>query len=363
MKIGRLKVGPAGRKFQRGLKLHKTATCHTYRYSPKKDAHPRHFTLGPFPRKHVVTSQDRPRLKIEPRSQQMVCPYSGIVAERSEFTHPADWAATKKLAVHAALLDMPTHLERAMNAANPDLAKQIDIRALFPTPPPTSPRIIRCDTLRLIRCGVCRREYGLHAIGLFCPDCGAASILNHFDGEISLLEEQIAIAQRGEASPELTFRLLGNAHEDVLTAFEAIQKTVFRFGLSGLPATAAKKGRIGSDFQNLDKARKLFAKLGIDPFRSLDGKFAAMLARSIQKRHIIGHNLGIVDSRFRESHPASRLGDPTSISVREIRSFYRVGRIVVEELDKWVAVQDLVPFSSRNGRRMGKLMSSVREVS
>ena len=55
---------------------------------------------------------------------------------------------------------------------------------------------------------------------------------------------------------------------------------------------------IGNDFQNIGKGRKRFDEFLFDPFAELDAKELAMLSLNIQKRHLIGHNLGLVDAKF-----------------------------------------------------------------
>lgn len=62
----------------------------------------------------------------------------------------------------------------------------------------------------------------MFAIALFCPDCGAPNLALHFARETELVGQQVDLAESQDRQ-ELAYRLLGNAHEDVLTAFEATQ--------------------------------------------------------------------------------------------------------------------------------------------
>jgi hypothetical protein len=84
------------------------------------------------------------------------------------------------------------------------------------------------DLLRELACDQCGREYGVYAIGLFCPDCGATNLAVHFSREVELIDRQLDLAQDVE-DREMSWRLLGNAHEDVLTALETYLKVVYRF--------------------------------------------------------------------------------------------------------------------------------------
>ncbi len=56
--------------------------------------------------------------------------------------------------------------------------------------------------------------------------------------------------------------------------------------------------KIGNDFQNIERAQKRFAEFSLDPFDQLTDHERDILELNIQKRHVIGHNLGVVDDKF-----------------------------------------------------------------
>ena len=68
----------------------RTPRGRVYRYSPNEKALPRHFVLGNVIENFVVSEATRTRMKLLPRSKQTVCPYSGVVADDQDFTHPDD---------------------------------------------------------------------------------------------------------------------------------------------------------------------------------------------------------------------------------------------------------------------------------
>jgi hypothetical protein len=81
-----------------------------------------------------------------------------------------------------------------------------------------------------------------HLLGLR----GAPSLAVHFRRECELIEQRIELARAAE-NPELSFRLLGNAHEDVVTALETYLKTVYRY--------LVKKRLVGEDAARLVTAK------------------------------------------------------------------------------------------------------------
>lgn len=204
----------------------------------------------------------------------------------------------------------------------------------------TRPFTWREDLLRNLACDICGREYSVYAIGLFCPDCGGRNAYIHFQREGALINQQIALAQQQKADgeQELAFRLLGNAHEDVLTAFEAYQKTIYRYLVTKrfLAAEAEKlrsKKAIGNKFQNIERGKKLFAKLTIDPYDQSKQAELEILELNIQKRHVVGHNLSLSDDAYAESVQSEQPGTTVTLLAEEISKFAEVCGSIIRRLE------------------------------
>ena len=193
-----------------------------------------------------------------------------------------------------------------------------------------APRLpVRHDLLRNLRCDVCGCAYGVFAIGLFCPDCGAPNVMVHFEREVELIELQIRMAGEleKEYGEEASYRILGNSHEDTLTAFEAYQKAVFRYH-ERTRANETKRD-LSNAFQNVDRAAKLFDTVHLQPYGALSTEELEVLRRHIQKRHVIGHNLGQVDEKFEGLTPGLREGELVPVLAAEVIEFAELcGRII-----------------------------------
>ena len=318
-----------------GIPLPKTPDGRVYRYSPNEKALPRHFVLGDAPKGFEPTEEARKRMKLFPRSTETVCPYSGVVAGDQDFTHPADIEAAKDIVRHAATADVAAAVHGMFRDMERKFAssKFLKVNTTAPTPNP-KPRFFRRDLLRELVCDHCGRDYGVFAIGLFCPDCGAPNLKLHFAREIDLVLKQVTLADAQEGQEELAYRLMGNAHEDVLTAFEATLKAVYQHGIDKGASATPKPVR--NDFQNIDRARARFAELGLDPFAKLTRDDLADLNLNIQKRHIIGHNLGVVDEKFADHAASARLGETVHLVGEDIRRFGALAQQVVDVLDDWL---------------------------
>jgi len=86
----RYRIGGTSENITLDIPASQTLDGRIYRYSPNRDAHPRHFVLGNHDPDFIVRDEARVRMKLEPRSKQSICPYSGIVAPDEEFLHPDD---------------------------------------------------------------------------------------------------------------------------------------------------------------------------------------------------------------------------------------------------------------------------------
>lgn len=333
--LNKYRAGGTDSKMELAVRPPSTPAGRIYQMSPNEDAHPRHFVLGSVTPDFRVTDEARARMKLTPQSKQTVCPYSGVVAPDQNFLHPEDEKAVLDTVKQAVIEDV--------RAAFSNMLKGVASRSKHITYKPGSrapkPRLVfhRDDLLRELVCDHCGRDYGVFAIGLFCPDCGAPNLRLHFERERQLVNAQVEIAEAQDANlAELAYRLLGNAHEDVLTAFEATLKTVYLFGIANRPEGAPAVKPVVNDFQNVEKAQKRFKDLDFDPFAGLSEEDLSTLRLNIQKRHIIGHNLGVVDSKFAEHAEEARLGETVQLVGDDVRRFAAICQSVVDGLDEWL---------------------------
>ncbi|MBS1157627.1 MAG: hypothetical protein H6R15_46 [Proteobacteria bacterium] len=338
-RLNRYRTGGTSSNMRLGLPPPRTPDGRVYRLSPNESAQPRHFVLGEVVAEIPLTDALRARMKHEPRTSQTVCPYSGTVADDDAFTHPDDVKAALEMVKHDATQDIEEALaEMVKNAFNGSSSRNGLVKITANVKRSTSrpkPRFARQDLMRELVCDHCGRDYGVFAIGLFCPDCGAPNLRLHFARETELVDDQVSLTENiGTEKEELAYRLLGNAHEDVLTAFEATLKTVYLYGKTQADTDPLPK--IGNDFQNVDKALRRFDELDLNPFEDLSESEIAALRLNIQKRHIIGHNLGIVDDKFATHANDAKIGETVYLVGEDIRQFAAISQKVIDKLDTWL---------------------------
>lgn len=143
---------------------------------------------------------------------------------------------------------------------------------------------------------------------------------------------------------ELAFRLLGNAHEDVVTAFETYLKSAFYFALDRRPEVAGGHKRQDlrvNPFQNLRRAAELFEKLNVDPFIGFDGEEREVLRQDFEKRHVVGHNLGLADERYAQAVEDTSIGETVPLLGGDIEAFAQHCLRVIQTVEK--ALPELHP--------------------
>ena len=102
---------------------------------------------------------------------------------------------------------------------------------------------------------------------------------------------------------------------------------------------------VGNEFQNLERARKRFLELGINPFDGVSESDLILLMDCIQKRHVIGHNLGMTDGRYlslTHTEEGHQLGESVQVLGVDIGRFAEICLSVVGDLER-----ALLPESQR----------------
>ncbi|HET9236140.1 MAG TPA: hypothetical protein VFO10_02745 [Oligoflexus sp.] len=315
----------------------KSAEGMTLRRCPNASCTPRRFLLGDL--SGDASNQDAslsPRR--EPGTSGCTCPYCGIDADDHDFIDPVDHEYAKGKITAALQRDITNYLSKMAADFNRVQKRNsfIKMEMKLISPPVREPSAYREDLLRNLSCSYCTRKYGIFAVGLFCPDCGSKNLMVHFSRELELVAQQIndAEARSHEGQREYAYRLLGNAHEDVLSAFEMYQKTVFLYILKKRhPDRWEKKRKVGNAFQNAERAEKLFHELGHDPYRVMTDVERNQLNILSRKRHVIGHNLGIVDESYQAHDPNSETGRTLDLYAEDVESFASLCQKIVEELE------------------------------
>jgi len=342
--LERHRVGGTREQMELAIPPPRSPSGKVHRCCPVAECTPNLFQLGDAPAGQSISGDHTTLVRRAPGTPGVTCPYCGQDAADDEFIFRGDIDAAEEYILWALKEDVGDSVERWASDLNRSLRRSggglVSMSVDVKRPQNTRPFVWREDLLRDLTCDICGRRYGVYAVALFCPDCGARNIHVHFRRELELVGQQIALAQQVglDGNQELAYRLLGNAHEDVLTAFETYLKVLYRFLVKRrLPQEAdvlCSKGAIGNRFQNIRRGRELFSKLVLDPYADLTTADLEFLRLNIEKRHVVGHNLSMVDEAYAEAAQGQQPGQTVQLLAEEITCFAEVCRAVVTRLEE-----------------------------
>lgn len=308
-----------------------SATGKVMQRCPTSGCQPAVFQLGLAPEEREITEEYLATIRRAPGTNGVTCPYCGTDGDDQDYVSPEDIEHAKNLAIHAVEQDISNMLggmAKSFNHSN--RSGRNDMFSISMEHKPSRkprPTAYREDLLRSISCHVCSREYGVYALALFCPDCGSPNVSTHFDREIEIINQQIEISKLidDENNKEVSYRLLANAHEDALTALETTLKAIYSYiVITSFPDKQAGLDKIGNTFQNLGKAEKKFKKLNIDLLATLSEEDKDNMLKAIQKRHVIGHNLGLADEKYTHLADDAQIGQNVPVLAHEIEEFTKL---------------------------------------
>lgn len=158
---------------------------------------------------------------------------------------------------------------------------------------------------RKVICDNCGFQYAVYGISFHCPFCGKGNLQIHLTRNVEitrvLIEESIKLQSE---QMDVAQRMIGNALEDVVGIFEGFHKNIYVYGIRhkfSKEDADKKEERIKVTFQRLDGAQKLMlTDLQYDIFSSISNEDRLFLEEQFLKRHVLTHNLGLVDEKYLE---------------------------------------------------------------
>jgi hypothetical protein len=287
----------------------------------------------------------RPLVRREPHTAGTTCPYCGTDGEDQGFNDPRDVADATRFVKWAAAEDAKEAFRSMFRDFGRSLPRggPISVKVSSSSSEAPQPFFYRDDLLREVACDICSRSYGVYAAALFCPDCGARNVHVHFRREVELINQQIDVARKAgeEGRGELAYRLLGNAHEDVLTALEAYHKTIYKFLVQKRIADPEEikklcsKKHVGNAFQSIERGRKIYERFSLDPYGKLTTEELDCLNLNVHKRHVLGHNLGMADEAYTEVvSRTEKVGETVPVLADEVTQFASICESVILRLEE-----------------------------
>ncbi len=256
-----------------------------------------------------MTIPDEIAESIEDFSQlELTCPYCGTVDNMQHLhtTEQVEWIKSMLIrGMHKTIGDM---LERSFPPGRRHSGGMISISIEAKKGTLPSVRHYVEEQLKQeVTCDKCSFRYAIYGISFHCPLCGKGNILQHLERSVETIKILITEAERigKEHGPKVETAMLGNALEDVVGLFEGFLKYGYRYAArkrhtSGDAERLVKK--IKTNFQRLSGAEEFFRRdFSIECFHAISSKDREALEQAFAKRHVLTHNLGLVDRKYRDT--------------------------------------------------------------
>lgn len=250
------------------------------------------------------------------------CPYCGADAERDEFMTLDQRRRIRSAAARFALEEAGKMFEEAFRPLERHRGP-IQVRfekGRVETPPLLT--YLEKETVREKLCATCGSRCAVYGIAVACPLCGrreplgmliesleAARACLAAVGDLRVGRRRVLEASGGED------RLAENTLRDTVTAFEAYCKSRFEElqGPAGLQSLLGKSGP--NVFQRLDDAVSIMeGALGRKFGTALNGAERDELRTAFATRHVLTHNFGVSDTRYKAAGGTTPLGQRVQVT-------------------------------------------------
>ncbi len=262
----------------------------------------------------------------------MFCPYCCYKGTPNEFHTKEQIEYAKSIAfrhvegmLHKELKKMERH-----SFESPFLSMDIKIKHI----PAPLRHYMEKQLQEYLVCENCGCEYAIYGVFAICLDCGKHNLFQIFSKNLDLIRKQIELEENlyekfGESSrsdidnlmKDLSSKLIEDACENVVTAFETFFKEVYIHSKN--KAADPKMILHRNTFQSLDKTKDMFtSQFNLNIFKNLSRDEIDELYLLFNKRHVLTHNLGIIDQKFLDNTGLKQdiLHHRVDISKQEITS-------------------------------------------
>jgi hypothetical protein len=246
------------------------------------------------------------------------CPYCGHTAGHDHFGTKEQIEYAKSVAIRKVTDAFHKDLKKLEFDHKPKGAFGIGISMKVKPGRPTPIHYYREKQLETeIVCINCTLRYSVYGVFAFCPDCGQHNSLQILDKNLEVVGKILDLA--AEADKELAERLVENALEDCVSAFDGFGRELCRVHANrARNATRIEK----LSFQNLDGARSnVLDAFGIDLSAAVEPNEWRAAGICFQKRHLVAHKARVVDVEYMTKTGDTRamVGRKIGIEVIEVR--------------------------------------------
>lgn len=255
------------------------------------------------------------------------CPYCNHIAPHDKFWTEDQVNYARSIVLNYATNEILSTLKKYEVKAKPNQFISFEIKVNGkPTPIAYySEKDLELDAC----CKNCTLEYAIYGKFAYCPDCGIHNSHEIFIANIDFFKKMLELSQA--ALPEVSNKIIGNALEDSISVFDGFCRNTLKL----------KDSSHNISFQNIENAgNKLIQRYSFDIAQGIDRAGWDKIIVAFQKRHLLAHNLGIIDQEYinKTDSDSNLLGKPVSIRQDEVIEVNNFLKKMAENLSVFVSL-------------------------
>lgn len=299
------------------------------RQCPREECRPRYFKVAP-----PTVSADGDQPSNSASLAALHCPYCGHAEGFQQFITDEQRQWLRSLLTRDVAREFQRMLGNAFGRGRSSGPISIEYR---PGSLPSVRQYQERELKRIVECEPCHRRYAVYGVATFCPFCRQGNLHHHFQRSASivrtLLASVTAIAEAG--GKEAEYHHLCNCLEDCVGLFEGFLRQVYAHALLSTVAPAVREQKLNqlrNGFQNPTRAAAIFqTDFGWDLFGGTSPDDREFLGLQFAKRHVITHNLGLVDERYlTQVQSWQRAGEDVEVGEAEVARLLTILEAVIQ---------------------------------
>lgn len=318
------------------------------RECPSDDCQPRYFKIAP--RKENFNNNSQLGSTAEIQEDTLFCPYCGYSANMQEYVTRDQLEWLKSMIIRDMARTVQNVFKGTFGSNQTFHGGLFSISLTYkPGTLPSVRHYAEKKLKRIIECDECGGRYAVYGVAVFCPHCGKGNLIVHLHRSVETVRALLDIKSDIEkvAGNEAGYQLLGNCLEDCVSLFEGFLRVIYSQALQKLVTDNVrlqKLSELKNSFQNIARGENIIRNdIGWELFEGFSPIDRDFVEIQFAKRHVITHNLGLVDHRYQvQAQTWRRTGQDIEISLQEVSELLTLVETTLER-----AISKLNKISSK----------------
>lgn len=260
------------------------------------------------------------------------CPYCGYTGDISDFTTPDQLEYAKSVAIKQTLEPVFKDFRRSIEGLNRTSGNSlIKLKFSISTPNLRLHFYREKEIETQVTCDSCGLEFSVFGIFASCPDCKGINAFSVLLSSLGVSRKRLLLVEHKDTASdsELKAAILQDSLCGAIAAFDALGKKLRELHINIFPKSPRN---LFQNYRALDECLANGTGKAIAERIGKDG--ASDLLKLFQVRHILEHNLGVVDEDFVKHVPSCQhlLGRKYILEQREVEQLLELIEKLAESI-------------------------------